>query len=58
MMAKVKQNPKKELICQIGCPKCKEPLDIFKITDVKKETVRGEKEVSYKVETSNQTTLG
>jgi len=53
-MPKVKQNPKKELITQVACPKCNEPLDIFKVTDVKKEAVRAEKEVTYKVEKSTQ----
>ena len=54
---KPKQNPSKELIAQLDCPQCNEKLDIFKITDVKQKAVAAEKEVTFTVEKSTQTTL-
>jgi len=57
MMPKVKQNPKLEIIAQLPCPHCNNKIDIIKVTNVIKPAESATKEVTYKAEKSEQTTL-
>jgi len=44
-------------LCTVECPHCKKIVDIIQITDVTKPAVPAEKEVVFKAEKSEQTTL-